>query len=58
MPEAVTALQPRAFAPEPRAETILSKPTTTAAAGSGAARCRCVLPIPQARQSRVWSANC
>lgn len=34
VPEVTTAPQPRAFAPEPSVETILSKPTTTAAAGS------------------------
>ncbi|MBK6703771.1 MAG: DUF2497 domain-containing protein [Caulobacteraceae bacterium] len=34
VPEVATAPQPRAFAPEPSVETILSKPTTTAAAGS------------------------
>ncbi len=34
VPEVTTAPQPRAFAPESSVETILSKPTTTAAAGS------------------------
>ena len=34
VPEVATAPQPRVFAPEPSVETILSKPTTTAAAGS------------------------
>ncbi|MEQ1490073.1 MAG: DUF2497 domain-containing protein, partial [Terricaulis sp.] len=34
VPEVATAPQPRAYAPEPSVETILSKPTTTAAAGS------------------------
>lgn len=34
VPEVATAPQPRAFVAEPTADTILSKPTTTAAAGS------------------------
>jgi len=34
VPEVATAPQPRAFVAEPPADTILSKPTTTAAAGS------------------------
>ena len=34
VPEVATAPQPRVISPEPSVETILSKPTTTAAAGS------------------------